>query len=231
MSTISQNTKKRSIYWNFELYEESAPTDYLEILKSFQVSFALSPWHDHDNWSKQDELDNPAHIAGTPKKKHRHGIFKFEGMKSFDQVKELTTKLNAPIPIRTISITKSVQYFVHKNDPEKYQYDKSEIIDYCFGVEEYFTATATLLEKRQYLREMVAWAKENKILRMNQLIDEALYNRADTWAKLFEDSPRWAIEKYINAQWQENESLRKTPTVEKDMVERALEDTNENDDE
>lgn len=209
--TIPQNVnkKKRSIYWNFEFYEESVVENYLEVLKSFQVSFALSPWHDKDVYSKQNEQDNPKNIAGTPKKKHRHGIFKFESMKSYDQVKELTDSINAPIPIRTISITKSVQYFIHKNDPEKYQYSKADIVDYCFGVEEYFIESPTLLEKKQYLHEMVIWAKENKIVRMNDLIDEALNNRKDSWAKLFEESPRWAIEKYINGQWQKNEEVKK----------------------
>lgn len=219
--TITQ--KKRSIYWNFEIYEDSAPEDYLEILKSFQVSFALSPWHDRDMWTKQDEADNAQRVAGTPKKKHRHGVFKFESMKSFGQVKELTDKLNAPIPQRTLSISKSVQYFIHKNDPEKAQYSKSDIYDYCFGVEEYFISSPTLLEKKMYLREMVCWAKENKILRMNQLVDEALENREDTWGKLFENTPLWTMEKYINGLWQQYDGGKEKKDLKKDMGGLALE--------
>src|SRR5574344_445915 len=128
---------------------------------------------------------------------------------SRERVKISAAAVTATNPIRTISITKSVQYFIHKNDPEKYQYKKDGIIDYCFGVEEYFINAPTMVEKRLYLQEMVTWAKENKIIRMNQLIDEALKNHTDTWARVFEDSPRWTIERYINAQWQEKESEKK----------------------
>lgn len=207
-----KTTTKRSIYWNFEIYKESAPANYLEILKSFQISFALSPWHDKDKWSLLDEEKNPEHKAGTAKKAHQHGIFKFDSLKSYAQVKELTDKLNAPRPEVTKSISKSVQYFIHKNDPEKYQYEKSDIYDYCFGIEDYFVTPPTKAEEKQYLREMVAWCDSENVVRMNDLINEALKNHEDTWAKIFESRPLWTIERFVNGKWQEKEEKKKTGT-------------------
>ena len=73
--------------------------------------------------------------------------------------------------------------------------------------------------KRQY---------QNNITRMNDLIDEALDNRQDTWACLFNESPRWAIEKYINGQWQANEATKKNSSFVPqagdlgDLVDQAL---------
>lgn len=208
--SVAQIYKKRSTYWGFLLYKESAPKNYLEILKSFQVDFCLSPLHDKDVWTQQDEQDNPEHIAGTPKKEHIHGIFRFQSMKSFSQVKELTDKLNAPFPIRIISISKSVQYFVHKNDPEKHQYDRKDIVDYCFGVDDYFITQPTIAEKIQYLDDMRIWVRKNSVVRFSDLMDEAMGNRLDTWGRLFTDSPRWSIERYINGCWQEKEAKKKS---------------------
>jgi hypothetical protein len=125
-------------------------------------------------------------------------------------------------------VNKSVQYFIHKNDPEKYQYSKADIYAYAVDVEEYFISSPTLLQKKQYLSEMRLWAKENNITRMNDLIDEALDNRQDTWACLFNESPRWAIEKYINGQWQANEATKKNSSFIPqagdlgDLVDQAL---------
>ncbi len=210
--SIPQNggNVKRSQYWCFIFYEESVNPDYLEILKNEQVSFALSPWHDRDTWSSLDEKKNPEHKAGTPKKKHRHGVLIFSSLKSYEQVKEITDEIGALRPERSKDINKSIQYFIHKNDPEKFQYDKADIYSYAVDIEEYFISSPTLLQKKQYLAEMVAWSKQNQIIRMNDLIDEALNNRADTWACLFNESPRWAIEKYINGQWQAKEAGKKT---------------------
>lgn len=229
-NSVSQNlgNVKRSQYWSFILYEESVIPDYIEYLKDEQVSFALSPWHDKDTWSHKDESENTEHKAGTPKKKHRHGVLFFSSLKSYEQVKEITDKIHAPRPERCRDVNKSVQYFIHKNDPEKYQYSKSDIYAYAVDVEEYFISSPTLLQKKQYLSEMRLWAKENNITRMNDLIDEALDNRQDTWACLFNESPRWAIEKYINGQWQANEATKKNSSFIPqagdlgDLVDQAL---------
>lgn len=202
------NKNRRGIYWSFMVWEDSAPSDYIEVLKSFQVSFCLSPWHDKDLWTKQDEQENPKHVAGTLKKKHRHGIFKFESMKSYSQVKELTDALNTTIPFRTISVSKSVQYFTHKNDKDKAQYDLNDIFDYGFGVGDYYISPPTKAEKAQYTREICAWMDDTDTYRMNDVIKEAFDNHPDTWARMFEDSPRWTTKEYALGRWQAKEAKK-----------------------
>lgn len=210
--SITHKTK-RSQYWSFILYEDSVRSDYIEYLRNEQVAFALSPWHDRDTWSNKDEQENPQHIAGTLKKKHRHGILIFSSLKSYEQAKEITDIIQALPPQRTNDINRSVQYFIHKNDPEKYQYEKKDIVSYAVNIDDFFLASPTIAEKKQYLAEMVEWCKKNNITRMNDLIDEALVNREDSWALLFNESPRWAIEKYVNGLWQKKEKTMVVPKI------------------
>jgi len=40
--------EKRSNKWDFLIYQESTPEDYLERLEDLHIPFILSPWHDKD---------------------------------------------------------------------------------------------------------------------------------------------------------------------------------------
>ena len=49
------------------------------------------------------------------------------GPTSFNIVKEITDKLNAPNPISLEAVRGYYRYFTHKDNPEKYQYDEKDI--------------------------------------------------------------------------------------------------------
>lgn len=108
------NVKKRN--WAFVLYPESAPSDWREQLQLTGLQCAVSPLHDKDV--------NP---DGEPKKAHYHIIVCYSGPTSFNVVKGLTDKLNQPIPIALEQVKGYYRYFTHKDNPEKYQYNESEI--------------------------------------------------------------------------------------------------------
>lgn len=106
--------KKR--YWGGVVYPESAPADWIEILKIKGLAFAISPLHDKDL--------NP---TGEKKKPHYHIILVYAGPTSFNAVNELLKELNQPIPIALESVRGMYRYFIHKDNPEKYQYDEKDI--------------------------------------------------------------------------------------------------------
>ncbi|WP_219811197.1 Rep family protein, partial [Campylobacter concisus] len=60
-------------------------------------------------------------------KAHYHFIICYVVPTSFNVVKRLNDKLNAPIPIALEQIRGYYRYFTHKDNPEKHQYDESEI--------------------------------------------------------------------------------------------------------
>ena len=81
---MAENRKRN---WVFVLYPDSAPENWREQLRDMLVPGFISPLHDKD-----------VNADGTPKKPHWHVILTFKGLKSYEQVKAITEKLNAPAP-------------------------------------------------------------------------------------------------------------------------------------
>jgi len=110
----SRDVKKRN--WAFVLYPESAMEDWREQLQQTGLQCAISPLHDKDLNADEKE-----------KKPHWHVIVCYSGPTSYSVVSKLTEKLNATIPQPLEQIRGYYRYFTHKDNPEKYQYDKKEI--------------------------------------------------------------------------------------------------------
>lgn len=126
-----ETTRKR--WWQFIIYPESAPEDFLNKLKS-SYSYVLSPLHDKDINEAENE----------PKKPHFHCIMYFDGKKSYNEMLEITKEFNAPIPQPVKSPVAAIQYLIHKNDPNKYQYKKDDIkYSSDIDIEKYFKLTST----------------------------------------------------------------------------------------
>lgn len=112
-STI-KDEKKRN--WAFVLYPESAPSDWFEQLKLSGIQCAISPLHDKD-------LDP----TGQLKKPHYHIILVYGNTTTYSNVKRFTDSLNQPIPQGLSQIRGYYRYLTHKDNPDKYQYDESDI--------------------------------------------------------------------------------------------------------
>ena len=110
----SKNVKKRN--WAFVAYPESLPEDWKEQLQRSGLQCAISPLHDKDV--------NP---TGEPKKPHYHVIVCYAGPTSYNVVKALTDSLNCPIPQPLEQVRGYYRYFLHKDNPEKYQYSAEQI--------------------------------------------------------------------------------------------------------
>lgn len=115
----TKSIKKR--HWAFVLYPESAPSDWREQLQSTGLPYAVSPLHDKD-------LDP----TGEPKKAHYHIILCFSGPTTFNSVKAITDGLQQPIPQPLELVRGYYRYLIHEDNPDKYQYNKSDIFT-CNG--------------------------------------------------------------------------------------------------
>ena len=108
-------TKSRN--WAFVVYPDSAPSDWVEKLRLTGLQCAISPLHDADE-----------NADGTEKKPHWHVIAVWaNGSTTFNNVKNLTDSLNAPIPQALAQIRGYYRYLTHKDNPEKKQYDEKDI--------------------------------------------------------------------------------------------------------
>ncbi|MGK0647484.1 replication protein, partial [Enterococcus faecalis] len=113
---------------------------------------AISPLHDKDVTAE-----------GELKKPHYHLVLSYNGNKSFEQIDEIARLLHAPIPERINSLTGSFRYLTHMDDPNKYQYDSSDIQVFGgFDLESILSLSTG--DKRQLLRDMIEFIIEYNIV-------------------------------------------------------------------
>lgn len=158
-------------YWTFLLYFDSAPDNWVEILRQTGCSMAISPVHDRD-----------VQPTGEVKKSHRHIITCFPNPTTFNNMKRITDSVNSPIPQSVSSIRGTYAYLTHKNDPDKAQYDSNQII-YLNGFcpEDYFDLTKS--EQYRLVGEIMDFVRERKIYEYADLMyilrDEGLIEYFD----------------------------------------------------
>lgn len=107
----------KSKFWAAEVYPDSAPENWKEIIQISGLVAAVSPLHDKDV--------NP---TGEAKKPHWHLILCWEGPTTLNNARKFVMgKLNGPTPFELKSVRGMYNYFTHKDNPEKAQYDEKDI--------------------------------------------------------------------------------------------------------
>ena len=192
---------ERTRNWTFIVYDESAPSNWRDIIDEEHIQWVESPLHDKD-------LDP----TGEQKKPHRHILVMYNGVKSFSQIKELTDKLNAPIPQKCNNAKGLVRYMAHLDNPDKFQYDKIDIIGHGgIDVGEFFKASAT--DRYLLIREMIQFVRENDITEYVELMDYASENKYD-WFCLLCDSSTVVINTYIQSNRYKKQTQQKSKAVD-----------------
>ena len=169
---IPKKQGKRYLSWTFVGYPDSLPENWLNQLADLCVPYCVSPIHDKDLTG-----------LGEPKKPHYHVLLSFRSVKSFEQIKEITDKLNAPIPQPCNETRGLVRYFLHLDHPNKAQYSRDDIIAGCgFDLENALQATAT--EEEEILDEICDFLESNWITEFAAANSWIRHNRKE-WRLIF----------------------------------------------
>lgn len=190
--------------WTFVGYpEDSLPENYRSILSDeLHLCFAESPVHDAD-----------LNGDGTEKKKHIHFILTFEGNKSFEQIKEITDRLNCPIPQVVRNMRSMVRYMIHLDNPDKYQYKKEDIK--CFGgfaLDEYFNRSQT--ENRDLLKEIVQFCIDNQITEFSQLAECVFELGNNDWIDIITCRNTLFLSVYLKSKHFHDQQVQTMKTIE-----------------
>lgn len=185
----------KSRNWSAVVYPESLPKNWLDILQDLRIPIAVSPLHDKDV--------NP---DGEIKKAHYHLIICFDGPTTLNNVIECVTKpLNAPNPVKCLSVRGSWRYFMHLDNPDKAAYSGQDI-KYLggFDIQDYLSSS----EINKCILKIHEIIIENKIieywdlmeyLRINQYFD--YYQIASNHTLYFNSllkSRNYKVKKIIN---------------------------------
>lgn len=112
-------------------YPDSVNSNYLDILKSMHVPFAISPLHDHDLTA-----------SGEPKEPHYHLIIDYsetKTKKSRDQFTDIMQQIGtvriSPIDYEFFCVNRRLcyRYLCHLDDANKTQYDPNDVVFYGFS--------------------------------------------------------------------------------------------------
>lgn len=194
----AKNTPKkkdeRTRNWAMIVYPESAPKNWRDILDNIHVPYVVSPLHDKDI--------NP---DKSKKKPHWHVILIFDNKKSFDQVKEIADKLNAPIPQKCQSLRGYIRYLVHTDNPEKYQYDRQDIENHGAGDLTKYFETASL--DRQTLFEIVDYIRDNAISNFADLIYYVRATENQSWFDVLANKNTVFIKAVIDGEYHKQRDL------------------------
>ncbi|EOK14524.1 replication protein [Enterococcus faecalis] len=159
--TTSKQATPRHRNWIFIVYPDSAPENWRDIVTDTGASWGHSPLHDKD----ENEY-------GGAKKPHYHCLIKFNSLKSYRQMLSITGKLHAPNPQPCESIVGKVRYWLHLDNPEKYQYEQEDIKAFNgLDIKEILRPSKT--EQTAMMREARAFIRENNIKELKDFMDYA----------------------------------------------------------
>lgn len=183
----NKNVKGRD--WTFIVYPESAPVSWREILNDTHLRWVESPLHDKDI--------NP---DGEIKKAHWHILLIYDGPVNIVAVNKITSKINAPVPQKISSAKGLVRYMIHLDNPEKFQYSRSDIKGHNGAdVASYFELTAT--NKLMIMKDIIRYIYENEVDNYSDFLMYCIENK-DDWFDVAINSNTIAINKMIDAVWQ-----------------------------
>ena len=188
-------------YRNFAIiiYPDSAPSNFIDVIREFHIPCFLSPFHDKDI--------NP---DGTPKKSHYHLLLTFDGMKSINQLQELSDKLSGVSPEIVDSIRGYARYLCHLDNPEKHQYPIEDVK--CFSSADYNAVIGLATDKYKAVREMIDWCDELNISCYADLLRYASANRYD-WFRVLCDCATVVMKEYLKSKtWQQSQTAGFNPT-------------------
>lgn len=193
MSQVKSRGSDRTRNWTCVLYPESAPSGWRDILDEEHIEWVESPVHDRD-----------VNADGELKKAHIHLLLMFGGVKSYEQVEQITKKLNCPIPKRVHNCKAMVRYMAHLDNPEKAQYSVSDIIPHG-GVDLSELLRPSSSERYTLIAEMLRYIRDNGIIEFQDLLDYAAAEHFDDWFPLLCDNSAYVVGQYIKSQRHRNE--------------------------
>ena len=177
----------RTRNWTCVVYPESAPNNWRDFIDELHIEWVESPLHDRD-----------FNADGEPKKPHWHVILLYDCVKTFEQVKGLTDKLNAPIPQKCGGVKGLVRYMAHLDNPEKAQYSIGDIVGHG-GVDIASLLKPSSSERYQLIAEMMDFVQEQNILEMEDLLIFARHNRFDDWFPLLCDNSAYIMGAFLKS--------------------------------
>lgn len=188
MQEKKESKETRTRTWTCVLYPESVPENWRDIIDEMHIEWIVSPLHDLDK-----------NATGEVKKAHWHVLLIFGGVKAYEQVKELTDALKGPVPERCHNAKALVRYMAHLDNPDKAQYNISDIKAYG-GIDLAEMLRPSSSERYTIISEMITYIRDNRITEFQDIMDFAIKQEFERWFPLLCDNSSFVVGQYIKSQ-------------------------------
>lgn len=170
------------------VYPESAPENWQEILAEQCIPAFVSPLHDQDV--------NP---TGEIKKPHYHVMLMYEGVKTVEQAKQVMDLIGGVGCEPIASVRGYARYLCHLDNPEKAQYNTSDVRSMA-GAD--YTGTIGLAtDKYVAIGEMIDFCEREDIVSYSDLLIYARMERQDWFRVLCDNGTMVMIEFLKSRRW------------------------------
>lgn len=191
---------KRARAWTAMMYQDSAPDGWRDKLADLLVEALISPLHDQDVWTDEDEAENPVHVAGTPKKPHWHIVVSFKNPATFAKAREVFDEIGAVVPPEPKSKVKDfrqmARYLCHLDQPKKHQYDPAGV--QVFGTINYRALVMSEQDEDSMLDEIEQYLDDNCVTSFRQFCGYVRNERPE-WKELTRRKYAAYISRYIKS--------------------------------
>lgn len=182
---MAKTPEKRFRNFATVVYPESCPENWLDILNDFKVPCFVSPLHDSDL--------NP---VGEPKKPHYHVMILFDGVKTMEQAREVTSAIGG-VGLEVVkSIRGYARYLCHLDNPEKARYLIDDVKS-LFG-SDYNDVIQCPSDKYQIISDIMFFIEKENVTSFAQLMIYAR-NYQPTWFRSLCDNSAYIVKEYIKS--------------------------------
>lgn len=136
---------KRARAWTANVYPESAPQNWIEILREQLIECLISPLHDKD-----------VEEGGEIKKPHYHVVLSFKNPTTYQKACEVFEEINAVVPpektCRVKDFRQMARYLCHLDQPNKHRYEMQDVVS--IGSIDYATLCMSAADEDEMLDDI-----------------------------------------------------------------------------
>lgn len=185
MADKKSNSTNRVRNYATVVYPDSAPENWQKIIAESKIPVFISPLHNLDV--------NP---DNSPKKPHYHVLTMYDGPKTKEQAREFFESFGG-VGLEVVNSLRGYsRYLCHLDNPEKAQYNVSDVV--AFGGADFMMAIGTMADKSKAIREMLVWIEENDCTCFADLMLYTSINRSD-WFDCLINSGAYVVKEYIKS--------------------------------
>ena len=180
---MSKSVKSRG--WLTLIYPDSGDINNVHLLDDRGLSYVISPIHD------RDLMDDKVSF----KKPHYHVLILWVSPTTLSCAQSFVDLIGGVGCLPCASVTGSVRYFLHLDNPEKFQYCFDDMISH--GVD-LFRLIASEEDDLRMLFDIFDWVRSNRVTSFRVTVDYCIANRPD-WARLIFTKYRENLWRYLRS--------------------------------